>query len=41
MSHTLSGSSRHSSGKKLYQLADIVIDNCGCVGDASMAFDGV
>lgn len=40
MSHTLSGSSRHSSGKKLYQLADIVIDNCGCVGDASMAFDG-
>lgn len=39
MSHTLSGASRHSSGKKLYQLADIVIDNCGCVGDASVAFD--
>jgi uncharacterized phosphosugar-binding protein len=26
--------SRHSSGKKLYELADLVIDNCVVVGDA-------
>lgn len=27
--------SRHSSGKKLYELADVIIDNHGDVGDAS------
>ncbi|NEW05699.1 hypothetical protein GK047_06650 [Paenibacillus sp. SYP-B3998] len=27
---------RHQSGKKLYEIADIVIDNCGCVGDAAV-----
>lgn len=26
--------SRHSSGKKLYELAEVVLDNCGPVGDA-------
>lgn len=36
MEHTLQGKSRHSSGKKLYELGTIVIDNCGCMGDASM-----
>ncbi len=36
MEHTLQGKSRHSSGKKLYELGTIVIDNCGCIGDASM-----
>ncbi len=36
MEHTLQGESRHSSGKKLYELGSIVIDNCGCMGDASM-----
>ncbi len=36
MEHTRQGASRHSSGKKLYQLGDIVIDNCGCCGDASI-----
>ena len=34
-------SSRHSSGKKLYQIADIVIDNCGEVGDAAMEIEGM
>jgi uncharacterized phosphosugar-binding protein len=28
--------SRHSSGLRLFELCDIVIDNCGAVGDASM-----
>lgn len=36
MEHTMQGMSRHSSGKKLYEAGDIVIDNCGCIGDASM-----
>ena len=33
--------SRHPSGKRLFECADIVIDNCGCVGDASIEIDGV
>lgn len=36
--HTLSGISRHKSGKRLFELADIVLDNMGCVGDASVYF---
>ena len=39
--HTSIEESRHPSGKKLYQLADIVIDNCGPVGDALIATSGV
>ena len=41
MKHTMSTTSRHPSGKLLYQIADVVIDNCGDVGDASMVVDGV
>ncbi len=40
LEHSKQGASRHSSGKKLYQLTDIVIDNCGCLGDASIRIDG-
>lgn len=32
--------SRHSSGKKLYELADIVIDNCAPLGDAAVPIEG-
>ncbi len=32
--------SRHPSGKKLYELADIVIDNCGPFGDALLELPG-
>lgn len=39
MKHTMSGASRHTSGKRLYEFGNIVIDNCGCVGDAAMEFD--
>lgn len=28
--------SRHRSGMKLYQVADLVLDNCGCAGDAAL-----
>lgn len=41
MEHTMQGASRHSSGKKLFEAADIVIDNCGCHGDASMRIDEI
>ena len=33
--------SRHPSGKLLMDVADIVIDNCGCVGDGSVIIEGV
>ncbi|TCL71582.1 putative phosphosugar-binding protein [Hydrogenispora ethanolica] len=33
--------SRHSSGKNLYQLADLVIDNCGDFEDAAIAIPGL
>jgi uncharacterized phosphosugar-binding protein len=33
--------SRHPSGKNLYELADLVLDNCGCVGDASLLINGM
>ncbi|HLZ62845.1 MAG TPA: SIS domain-containing protein [Ktedonosporobacter sp.] len=32
--------SRHPSGKKLYELGDIVIDNCGPFGDALLELPG-
>ena len=41
LSHSSSSSSRHSSGKKLYELCDVVIDNCGCKGDAAMDIQGL
>ncbi len=41
MLHTMQGKSRHSSGKKLYEAGDIVIDNCGCIGDASMSIEKI
>jgi uncharacterized phosphosugar-binding protein len=36
LSHSKAVSSRHSSGKKLYELADLVIDTHGPLGDASV-----
>jgi uncharacterized phosphosugar-binding protein len=34
MDHTAKIISRHPSGKRLFELADVVIDNCGAFGDA-------
>lgn len=39
LNHSSSGASRHKSGKRLFEIADIVLDNMGCVGDASIYFD--
>lgn len=33
--------SRHPSGKKLYEFADLVLDNCVPSGDATMNIDGI
>jgi len=37
MEHTSQITSRHTSGKKLYELADVVIDNCAPFGDALLS----
>ena len=41
MEHTLAETSRHPSGKKLYEYGDIVIDNCGPHGDALLVGSGI
>ena len=41
MEHTLAEASRHPSGKKLYMLGDVVIDNCGPHGDALLPTNGI
>ncbi|MEG0365198.1 MAG: SIS domain-containing protein [Coprobacillus sp.] len=39
--HSSSVTSRHHSGKNLYEVCDYVIDNCGEIGDAFMDVEGV
>ena len=39
MSRTVT--SRHPDGVKLYEVGDVVIDNCGCLGDAAIDVPGV
>ena len=41
MNHTTQVTSRHSSGLKLYQVCDYVLDNGGEVGDASVMLPGM
>lgn len=41
MKHSKNVTSRHESGKRLFEVCDYVIDNCGEVGDASMEVEGV
>ncbi len=31
---------RGSSGKRLFEVSDLVIDNCGCFGDAAVSLEG-
>ena len=33
--------SRHPSGKNLYEVSDLVLDNCGCLGDGALNIPGV
>lgn len=41
LSQSMNTTSRHSSGKKLYECADCVIDSCVPSGDASMDIGGI
>jgi len=36
LTHSKAQESRHVSGSKLYQIGDVVLDNQGCLGDASI-----
>jgi uncharacterized phosphosugar-binding protein len=39
MGYSKNITSRHSSGKKLYEFADVVLDNCGELGDVCVHVD--
>ncbi|WP_439474633.1 sugar isomerase domain-containing protein [Algoriphagus formosus] len=41
LAHSRSVTSRHSSGLKLYQVSDLVLDNQGEIGDAAVEISGV
>ena len=41
LEHSSKVTSRHVSGKKLMDLGDIVIDNCGVEGDSAMKVEGM
>lgn len=41
VSHSAAVTSRDSSGKKLMDIADIVIDNCGVLGDCALKLEGL
>lgn len=41
MKYTMSVTSRHKNDKKLYEFGDVVIDNCGETGDATVKLDGL
>jgi uncharacterized phosphosugar-binding protein len=36
LDHTRQVESRHPSGRRLFEIADVVIDNCGVLGDAAL-----
>ncbi len=41
VTYSQSVKSQHSSGQRLFEVADVVIDNCGVVGDAALEFEGL
>lgn len=41
LAHSRAVASRHSSGKRLFELADIVLDNGGVTGDAGLEVPGI
>ena len=41
MEYSSGVSSRHPSGKRLYEVSDLTLDNCGCPGDGSLEIAGV
>lgn len=41
LAYSRSVTSRHPSGKRLFEVCDIVIDNCGDIGDAAISIEGL
>lgn len=41
VAHSTEVTSRHASGKKLMDVADVVIDNCGVPGDSALEVEGM
>lgn len=41
VNHSRAVPARHPSGKRLFEIADIVLDNCGEPGDAAVRYDGL
>jgi len=41
LAHSRRMRSRHASGKRLFEIADIVLDNCGVPGDGAVRYDGM
>lgn len=41
LEQSMASTARHSSGKRLYELADVTIDNCGPTGDALLSLPGL
>lgn len=41
LAYSKSVTSRHPSGKHLYEVCDLVIDNMGCPGDAAITLEGL
>jgi len=40
LEYSKASDSRHESGKLLYEVCDLVIDNCGCFGDSALDVEG-
>jgi uncharacterized phosphosugar-binding protein len=41
MAHSTQVAPRNALGKRLYELADVVLDNHGCLGDAALSLPGL
>lgn len=41
LAHTKSVESRHSSNKKLFEVVDLFLDNCGEIGDSAISIPGI
>ncbi|MBI4572659.1 MAG: SIS domain-containing protein [candidate division NC10 bacterium] len=41
LAHSRAVACRHESGKRLFEVADIVLDNCGEPGDATVRYEGL
>ncbi|MCL2512452.1 MAG: SIS domain-containing protein [Oscillospiraceae bacterium] len=38
--YSSASTSRHPCGKRLFEVSDLLLDNCGCIGDAAIDIEG-